>query len=812
MQQQSRLTVHLRATLVAVATVAAATVVAAPALAAPGHGGPAHNSRRGPTLHAHIPSLDRLAAARVAHARAVASPRATGPAAGDPYAVTASTSSTGLAYTDLETRATGTFSQAGTSAGSPDQAAQVPTTSLDGTGVAYSYANQAGQTTINNGIGVFTIGSSTARTALTSQTFDASTGTGTIDFDPAFSRDGSSIFFDRQVTTTDPSNPSVLDATIDIYSMPRTGGTPTLVASDASNPSFDVSGNLVYLDQSALPVSGSINGSCLVLRRAPSATAGTCVLTYGQASSSLSGTPAADSIFAIDLRASRYSSQITFAVGYTNASGDHTVLALVTPGASAPLRPLGGTEAGGTVVEGQADLDATGTEVTFDRVPLDDQGNPTSGTLYAVDVATGFHLAIVAGAADLGATTFIPPAQAPAGSVYVPLSTPYRILDTRSGTGGHKGPVSAGAPIDVKITTSSGPVPPGASAVVLNVAGISPSQNTYVQVYPTPTTGAGVPLVSTLNLSAHQIAANADTAKLPASGWLRFATANGSIHLAADVVGYYTSSNVTGASLFTSLATPSRVLDTREGVGAPKAAVAGGSAVDVTVASPAGVVPTSATAVVLTVGGLAGSAATYVTALPTPAGEPAATTPSTSTINLAPKEIRENLATVSIGAGGKVRFYNAAGASNIIADVVGYYLPASEGGKRYVPVDPLRIFDTRNGTNFVYGLAFKTGAGQRADAVTAGVLTVSTGLVRIPVGASAVQVNLTAANGTRPTFLSLFAPPGPSSTPTFSSIFATNNQPIASSAITGVGTGNLSRIYNDAGAIDSILDVSGYFI
>lgn len=802
-----RLSARLPARRLAVATTALALVAAGTAVVTPAAAAVAdmaHGARRGPS-HSHVPSLARLAQARTAHARAAAlSPRATGPTAGDPYAVSAS-STVGLTYTDLATRATGTFSQAGATASQPDLEDQVPSTSVDGTKITYSYANQADKDTLTAGIAVFTVGNPAARTALTSSSYNATKGTGTFDFDPAVSRDGSTIYFDREV---DPADGSA--STIDVYSIPTAGGTPTLVQSAASNPSFDGSGNLVYLDQSTLPASGPASDTCLVLRRAPSATTSTCILTYGQAAAAVPGPPPLNMIFAVDLRASRSSEQTAFAVNFMNGTANRSILGVITPGASRPFATLAATYVVGTdVIEGQADIDPTGTEVTFDRVLLDADGVPTTGAINAVDTATGLHRAVVAGQADQGATTYIPAATNAAASGYVPLTQPTRVLDTRTGTGAPRARLTT-APIDVQITGGTSGVPTGATAVVLNLTGIAPTGYTNIRVFPTPTTAVPTPVVSNVNIDPGKTAANAVTVALPASGKIRVQNAAGTVDAAADVVGYYTPV-AAGGSLFTSLATPVRALDTRNGTGGvPAAPLPAGGYLDLPVRGHSGV-PADATSVVVNAGALAGQSQTFVSVYPTPATS-GNTMPTTSTLNLAAGQTRANLATVTIGTGGAIRFYNNLGSTNVFADVVGYYAPAASGGSAFVPLVPSRIFDTRDGTKVTYGVAGPVGQQARATAPAAGQLTTGFGINAVPVNASAVQVNVTAVLPTALTFLSLSASPGPSGTPSFSTLNAAARETVANAAVVTLGTGLQVTTYNNRGNTGVLLDLAGYFV
>ncbi|NMM23587.1 MAG: hypothetical protein HHJ11_08835, partial [Phycicoccus sp.] len=133
---------------------------------------------------------------------------------------------------------------------------------------------------------------------------------------------------------------------------------------------------------------------------------------------------------------------------------------------------------------------------------------------------------------------------------------------------------------------------------------------------------------------------------------------------------------------------PSRVLDTRTGVGALKGLVGGGKSVDLVVAGRGGVPSSGVAAVVLNVTATSTTGAGFVTVYPT-----GTTRPTASSLNYVKAQTIANQVIAKVGAGGKVSLYTSAGAQ-LIADVAGYY-PTGAG---YVALSPTRILDTRTGT------------------------------------------------------------------------------------------------------------------
>ncbi|MGB2567847.1 hypothetical protein ACPFP2_05250 [Micromonospora citrea] len=145
---------------------------------------------------------------------------------------------------------------------------------------------------------------------------------------------------------------------------------------------------------------------------------------------------------------------------------------------------------------------------------------------------------------------------------------------------------------------------------------------------------------------------------------------------------------------------PARLMDTREGLGVPKARLGPGQTVDLQVAGRGGV-PYTAGAVVLNVTVTGPTADSFLTVYP---GTDTAR-PNASSINFAKGWLGSNNVTVMIDPvrGGTVKIYNRAGYTDAVVDVVGFYSgrndpPAGLGrGGQYQWFEPYRILDTRVG-------------------------------------------------------------------------------------------------------------------
>lgn len=118
-------------------------------------------------------------------------------------------------------------------------------------------------------------------------------------------------------------------------------------------------------------------------------------------------------------------------------------------------------------------------------------------------------------------------------SVVVPVE-PFRILDTRSGTGAPPGQVGPDSTVTVQIT-GAGPVPLDATGVVLNLTATGGSAPSFVSAYPT---GTDRPDTSVLNITPGQDLPNMITATLGDGGRLDLYNSVGSVHLIADVAAY----------------------------------------------------------------------------------------------------------------------------------------------------------------------------------------------------------------------------------------------------------------------------------
>lgn len=122
----------------------------------------------------------------------------------------------------------------------------------------------------------------------------------------------------------------------------------------------------------------------------------------------------------------------------------------------------------------------------------------------------------------------------PVRTEYVALS-PSRVLDTRDGTGVTSGALGPGASLSFTVG-GVGSVPADASAVVLNVTAVGASEQTFLTVWPA---GSDRPFASSLNPTPGFTMPNAVTATIGSGGQVSIYNEAGSVHVVADVSGYY---------------------------------------------------------------------------------------------------------------------------------------------------------------------------------------------------------------------------------------------------------------------------------
>jgi len=381
----------------------------------------------------------------------------------------------------------------------------------------------------------------------------------------------------------------------------------------------------------------------------------------------------------------------------------------------------------------------------------------------------------------------------PAGG-YVSL-TPSRLLDTRSGVGAPARPVAPLGVVTLQVAGRAG-VPDNVSAVVLNVTVAGSTSSGFITVW---ADGATRPTTSSLNFLPGQIVPNLVIAPVGENGKVDLYNGSpGSTSLLADVAGYYVSGTPTATGAFGAV-TPSRLLDTRSGVGAPAKPVAPLGNVVLQVGGKGGV-PSDASAVVLNVTVAGSTSSGFITVWG------GGTRPTTSSLNFLQGQIIPNLVIVPLSSDGTVTLYNGSpGSTSLLADVAGYFRGGTDGPLApgaLGALAPARLLDTRSGV----------GAPAKPVAPLGVVRLKVTGRGGVPDGATAVVLNVTVAGSTSSGFITVWADNDPAGRPTTSSLNFLPGQIVPNLVIAPVSAGGYVDLYNGSpGSTSLVADVAGWF-
>jgi hypothetical protein len=400
-------------------------------------------------------------------------------------------------------------------------------------------------------------------------------------------------------------------------------------------------------------------------------------------------------------------------------------------------------------------------------------------------------------------------------------TAPTRILDTRFGVGIANGPVRSGggrepspdpltrrdeiANHELKVTGLAGIPESGVSAVLLNVTAVDAPADGYLSVTPKPqaccggmaiyddqaTLISGEPASSNLNVTTGQTVPNLVLARVGAGGKIRLYNWAGPTNVIADLAGWFGTGGANlGGDGFKAV-TPSRLLDTREGVGGPERPFSAFETRTLKVAGVGGV-PADATSVVVNVTASNVTDSGFTTVFP--AGS---TVPTASNLNYRAGDVRANLAVVRIGANGSIALHAADAATDLTVDVMGSFAPT--GGGPVTTITPVRLVDSRTGLRVHGGLL---GVG---ELVTIPVR----GEAGIPADATAVILNVTAGNTAGYGFFTVF--PTAAAVPIASNVnFNAPGQNVPNLVMVGVGGDGSISVKNGGAGADLIIDVFGY--
>lgn len=361
------------------------------------------------------------------------------------------------------------------------------------------------------------------------------------------------------------------------------------------------------------------------------------------------------------------------------------------------MSPLGTGESWSLAVAGQGGVPANAVAVVM-NVTVTDTTSPSYLTLYPTGVTrpTASNLNWAAGqtipnlvevklgtggkvdlfnhagqtdvVADLEGWVGPPQASTNSTGLYQPV-VPARLLDTRDGTGGYSTPLAQGQSLHLQVTSRGGVPAAGVAGVVLDVTVTNATASSYLTAWPS---GTALPLASNLNFVAGQTIPNRVMVKLDANGQVDLYNHAGSVDVVVDVNGWFSDGTTASAGSGFTGVTPSRILDTRSGLGGIASPVGAGGSIALQVAGRGGVPAMSASAppkaVVLNVTATDTTAPSFLTVWPDGTSRP-----WTSDLNWIAGVTIPNLTVVRIGPDGEIDLYNHLGSADIVVDVIGYY-------------------------------------------------------------------------------------------------------------------------------------------
>ena len=377
---------------------------------------------------------------------------------------------------------------------------------------------------------------------------------------------------------------------------------------------------------------------------------------------------------------------------------------------------------------------------------------------------------------------------------------PARLLDTRSkaatidGAYAGGGPLHGGAELKLSVTNRGGVPANGVVAVVLNVTVVNPTDLGFLTVWPS---GSIRPLASNLDFEPNQTVPNLVVAKVGAGGQVSLFGSAAATDLVVDVVGWFPAT-----SGFLPLQ-PARLLDTRpsqatyDGFFAGKGALGLNESIDLKVSGRAGIAPGALGSVLLNTIATNTTSTGYLVVWPQGHSLPLA-----SNLNFVAQQTVPNLVLSQMGDAGEVSIFNSAFATDVVADIGGWF----PGNSELTPLMPTRLLDTRVGMPTSDGQFAGSGAINEASTLK---LQVS-GRAGIPVsGVDSVVLNVTVANATTIGYLTVW--PTGSPLPLASNLNFTPGSTVANLVFAKLGPDGSVSIFNGAGPTHVVADVVGWF-
>lgn len=379
---------------------------------------------------------------------------------------------------------------------------------------------------------------------------------------------------------------------------------------------------------------------------------------------------------------------------------------------------------------------------------------------------------------------------------YFPVP-PVRVVDSRKNVW-FLGPIYSGTNQLLTVSGSGVPVQ-GVSALALNVTTVNSTNASYLTLWPD---GRPRPTVSSINTVPGSAVANFVIVQSNGGNSIDVYLGAGSTDLIIDVVGYFGSGAGFGAGTRFHPVDPFRMIDSRDGTGPiAQRQLAPGETVDFDVRGAGEQLPPSGIlAVALNVTAARPTAARgYFTVFPGNIDRP-----DTSNVNFTSGATVPNVVIVEVPADGTISFFNSAGSTDLIVDVIGYFDSIRVGDiGRFAPIAAVRSYDTR------------LVDGRMAEAETRSVQL--TGIGEFPAFGGVAVMNLTIIKPTAKGYAVSFSDEL-CSRPNTSNVNFIAGRTVAGAVWSSVGDGTgcstddgRVAVFNSAGTPHVALDVFGFF-
>ncbi len=379
-----------------------------------------------------------------------------------------------------------------------------------------------------------------------------------------------------------------------------------------------------------------------------------------------------------------------------------------------------------------------------------------------------------------------PPPVVGGSSTLTPMQ-PFRIVDTRDGTGGvPTRPLAAQETIRVQISGVNGIPTTGVTAVVANVVAVDATTPMHFRIFP-----GGTPLPASANLNGGpgRPTPNLSLVKLGDDGTIEVYNSHGSTHCVIDIFGY---TSVADDTRFVP-AGPVRLFDTRDGTGIREGKILDRTPVDIQVAGRAGIPASGATAVVLNLAVTEPESRGYLRLTPSDA-----TVRETANVNFFAGDTVPNLVICKLGPDGKVTLDGRGDGVHAIGDVFGYF---SETGDRMWTTPPQRVLDTRDGTGI---------EGPRTIGPDRPIRVPLAGRAGISANATAVVLNVAATNVAARSFIAVY--PFGEEHPGTANLNVKPGRNIANLVVCRLGVDGALTFDNRIADCDVVADVFGYTV